>query len=344
MTKGPRAVRLRRTRSKRRAVLNLWFLRKRQRSIPLSAASALAPSEAEGSPRDSSECVLRQPAVEGTPAQPDKPRQRIIEGFSSEGLIARRLALFRALGRDEAPPQIELRGRRYRRATTLKHDSWAATAVYIDESGARVACKFNRVHPVLLVPMAWLGRGLARRERKVLQLMEGIEVFPRWSGPVLVNGMEALNAVSHDWIDGRTFSPQLPVEERFFPALRAAIGALHAHNIAYVDMSKWENILVGDDGRPRLIDFQVHFHWPHGGPLRWWLRQLQKSDLYYLHRHWMRARPEQFSPEERERWQRQPAIVRIGERLGRAWRATRILALRLFGVRGDPRRQGVRSS
>jgi hypothetical protein len=205
-------------------------------------------------------------------------------------------------------------------------------------NGQRVACKFNRVHRLLLLPMAWLGRRLAQREQRVLQLMQGKPGFPNWPGPVRVDGQVWPNAIAHGWIEGQTFRPWLRVDDQFFPRLEGMIAALHAHGIAYVDMSKWENILVGDDGLPYLLDYQVHVRLPRWGPLGWLLRRIQKADLYYLHRHWLRARPDQFSPGERDRWTRASMLIRLVERLGAPWRALRKSVLRLFGVHGDPRR------
>src|SRR5579864_5255993 len=106
-----------------------------------------------------------------------KPK-RSAHNLSSEGLIGGRPKLFRALGAEDPPAAIELEQRSHRRVAILKHDSWAATAVYADERGHRVACKFNRVNRLLLFPMAWLGRRLARREENVLRLMQGRLGFP----------------------------------------------------------------------------------------------------------------------------------------------------------------------
>jgi hypothetical protein len=150
---------------------------------------------------------------------------------------------------------------------------------------------------------------------------------------VLAGGRVLPNAVAHDWIDGQTFAPGVHVDERFFPRLRAMVAELHSRDLAYVDLSKWENILVGDDGRPYLIDYQIHFHLPPRWPLRWWLRWLQAADLYYLHRHWSRARPEQLPAEKGALWKRQPGIVWIAETLGVGCRTLRRLLLRLLGVR-----------
>ena len=101
-------------------------------------------------------------------------------------------------------------------------------------------------------------------------------------------------------------------------------------------MSKWANILIGDDGLPYLIDYQIHFWLPRNLPLRW----AQAADLYYFHRHWLRCRPDQIPPDDHKAWSRQSMHVWIAERIGPALRRARLLVLRLHGVRGDPRKPG----
>jgi hypothetical protein len=198
----------------------------------------------------------------------------------------------------------------------LKHDSWAATAVYQDATGRRVVCKFHRVSPLFVFPMGWLGRCLARREQRALRLMAESPGFPEWAGRIRLRGRVLAHAVSHRWIDGETFKPWLRVNSRFFPRLQAMLAALHARDIAYVDMSKWENILVGDDGNPYLLDYQAHFALRRRQSLRGLLSLLQAADWYYLHRHWLRCRPDQVDSDARERWARQPLHVWLVETLG----------------------------
>lgn len=265
--------------------------------------------------------------------------RRSHDNLSSEGAIPRRPPLFRALGKEDPPPLIHIHDDGYRLIALLKHDSWAATARYESESGHQIACKFNRVSPLpLRVPAAWIGKFLARREKKVFRLMGDQAGFPKWSGPVMVKGQELPNAVAHDWIDGDPFHPAMSVGGAFFPSLRNMLKALHAHDIAYIDMSKWGNILVGRDGHPYLIDYQIHFrpapHWPLG----WLLGLGQTADLYYFHRHWLRCRPDQISTDDRQAWSRQPWPVWIAEKAGPAFRRLRLFILGLHRVRGDPRR------
>lgn len=264
------------------------------------------------------------------------------DNLSSEKIGPRRPQAFRALGAEDPPLEISAGSRDFELVEVLKHDSWAATAVYRDAAGARIVCKFNRSSPLPPgLPAGWLGRWLAQREARVFREMAGVAGFPRWTGPVAVEGREWLNAVAHDWIPGRPFQPCLEVNDTFFPKLAAMLTAFHARGLAYVDMSKWGNIIVGDDDEPYLLDYQIHFAAGPGRLSRWVLRQSQAGDTFYLRRHWRRCRPDQVPSAEAEAWSREPPHIWFAERVGPFFRGIRLGILRLSGVRGDPRKHSA---
>lgn len=263
--------------------------------------------------------------------------------FSSESLTARRPDIFRALGPAEAPPRINVGGADFGLVECLKHDSWAATALYADAAGRRLACKFNRSHALPGgLPARRLGIWLAEREASVLREMSSQTGFPRWAGAVTAEGQSLANAVAHWWIEGRPFRPDLAVNDDFFPQLSRMLSAFHATGRAYVDMSKWGNILVGDDGAPSLLDYQIHFRAPDSRASRWLLRQLQKGDWFYLRRHWRRCRPDQYAGQAARSWSSEPPHIWVAERVGFFFRGLRIAILRWHGVKGDPRRHDER--
>lgn len=229
-----------------------------------------------------------------------------------------RPAIFRALGNSEPPPEIQIGGRTYLHVKTFKHDSWAATALYAGEAG-RVVCKFNRRQRIGLLPTAWLGRWLARRERACLLRLNDVPNVPRWSGEVYADGRRQRNAVAHEFISGATLRTASHVGPDFAKQLTALLCEVHARGMAYVDLHKRENILVGDDGRPYLIDFQISFalphRWPGNGLLpRLLLKLLQQSDTYHLQKHlcFLRRRFGDASPAPRRpwwiRWHRRVAV------------------------------------
>jgi hypothetical protein len=205
--------------------------------------------------------------------------------------------LFRALGHSEPPVRLVIQGQIYYFAHLYKHDSWAATARYVGPSGA-VVCKFNRTQPIFGLPMAWLGRLLARREAEFLQRMDDLSGIPKYSGRVEVDGCPCLHAAAHDFVAGEPLGTHRRVSNLFFPALRALLAAMHFRGMAYVDLHKCENVLVGRDGMPYLIDFQVCFglwsrRWAQAKWAQSILRALQEADLYHLAKHISRFRPDQ---------------------------------------------------
>jgi hypothetical protein len=208
-----------------------------------------------------------------------------------------RPALFRALGRHEPPAEIEVAGQLCRRIEIFKHDSWAATARY-QGPGLDLVCKFNRVQSILGLPMQWLGRRLAEREARALRRLADVVGIPAELGPVSVQGRRLPNAVAHAFIAGRPFGVHDRPADDFFPRLRAILDAVHHGDIAYVDLHKRENIVVGEDGGPHLVDFQVCFGlWRPGAQrnslLRSLLRAFQRADHYHLAKHIRLHRPDQ---------------------------------------------------
>jgi hypothetical protein len=210
-----------------------------------------------------------------------------------------RPAFLRALGRHEPPAVVTIDGCEYRRIEVFKHDSWAATAHYRGPDGD-VVCKFNRVQSIFGLPMTWLGRRLAKREALALRRLSGLPGIPAACGPVSAGGRRLENAVAHAYVPGHPLGSRDCPGDEFFPELRNLLDAVHRHGVAYVDLHKRENVLVGDDGRPYLLDFQVCFGlwFPRSAKnplLRLALRALQGADRYHFAKHVKHHRPDQLT-------------------------------------------------
>lgn len=200
-------------------------------------------------------------------------------------------AWLRALGRSSLPDQISLGGRGFRHLQTFKHDFFAATGLYEGPTG-RIILKLGRKAPVFGLPMRWVGRLLARHEGRLYRLVQGIDGVPAYLGDWGETG------IVHEFVEGRPLPRDADVDDDFFPRLAAILTRIHARGAAYVDLEKRENILLGDDGRPHLIDFQISWYLPanRGGelyPMGLFRRMLQASDRYHLMKHWRRLRPDQ---------------------------------------------------
>ncbi len=215
----------------------------------------------------------------------------------------------RALGRKEVPDEIRVDGDHFKLQKVFKHDSWAATALY--ESGdRRIVCKFNRTQHCFGIPMRWLGRRLARREAAHYRRLADVPNVPALCGKVHINGRVADHAVAHEYVEGRPLGSNEIVPESFDRELESLFRIVHQRGLAYVDFHKRENIIVGEDGKPYLIDFQVS--WMARDPAhrsnrlnRWLLNHLQAMDRYHLemHRaHHRRLRNESVPEPERPAW------------------------------------------
>lgn len=196
-----------------------------------------------------------------------------------------RPAVLRALGSDDPPTAVEIENVVCVLKAVFKHDFWAATALYEGPIGA-VVCKFHRSRRVGIVPMGWLGRWMAARERWFLSRFHDVAGVP---GPVLrvtLNGRPVANAVARPYVPGHPIGRAERLPRAFFTRLEHLLRQIHLRNAAYVDLNKRENVLVADDGQPYLFDFQISFavRRSHGSldPLMWLLRLLQRSDLYHL--------------------------------------------------------------
>ncbi len=243
----------------------------------------------------------------------------------------------RALGKADPPLGIELDGYPYRRIDIFKHDSWAATALYEGERG-KVVAKFNRRQSIFGLPMHWLGRLLAAREARILQLLADLPNVPRCSGQITISGAAQPHAVAHDYVEGRPFERGERVDDNFFSRLQQLVEDIHHRDLAYVDLSKRENIIVGDDGQPYLVDFQISFFlpdwWPgNSWPMRKLLQLAQGVDDYLVLKHFHNSRPDLLTAEQQAIVKHPPWLIRTLRSVGDPIRSLRRWFLVLLGVR-----------
>ncbi len=220
-----------------------------------------------------------------------------------------------ALPGAQLPARVEHGGVVYLLQHTYKHDFFAGTGRY--RGGDRdVVIKFNRVNDACGLPLDWIGRFLARREAELYQLTSDLPGVPEWLGRVGATG------VMHAYVPGRPLGRDDAVADAFFPQLDALLDAMHARSIAYVDLNKRQNVLLGDDGRPYLIDFQISLHLPRRGwrrlaPVQWMLRRFQLADRYHLLKHKRRLRPDQLAEGERVVVERLSIWIRLHRLIAR---------------------------
>jgi hypothetical protein len=225
-------------------------------------------------------------------------------------------ASLRALGDDEMPSRLVADGDEYVHCETLKHTFFSATGIY-DGPRGKAVFKFGRSIGLLGIPLRWIGRWLTRRELRIYRMVDDLHGVPRCLGASGEFGF------GHEFVEGHPMRRRERTGAAFFDELQQLLDEVHRRQIAYVDLSKPENILVGDDGRPHLIDFGIAWSWPEReerrGPKRWIpnrlgrfvLDELQTADRFHLIKHWMRASPETLTEEQRALIERRSGWIRF---------------------------------
>lgn len=220
-----------------------------------------------------------------------------------------------AMGRQNAPETLTVAGRTYRFYKLFKHDFFALTAMYLDETPPATdelkgetptyaVLKIQRTYHLFGFPMQWLGRIVANHEIGIFEKLQGVAGVPAFLGRYGRTGF------LHAFVPGEPLTPQHPFTPKFFDDLHQLFTDIHARGIAYVDSNKRENILFGDDGKPWLIDFQISFR-SRSFLSRWFLKHMQAEDWYHYYKHKTRLMPQHCTPEEIARAERQSWLIKL---------------------------------
>lgn len=240
----------------------------------------------------------------------------------------------KALGSRPQPETVEVGGRVFALERTFKNDFFAVTAVY-QCGDERIVVKINRTARLIGLPLSFVGRFLAGREAEVLAALEDVAGVPRLLARLGPTG------VAREFISGEPLSRGMRVGDSFHAELRALILEMHERGMAYVDLEKCENVLVGDDGKPYLFDFQISWflrraHLANMPPMGMIRRFLQRGDLYHLAKLQRRTRPDQMTEQQIADSYRRPWYVRLHRHITYPFTVVR----RWILDRIDPRRGG----
>lgn len=235
-----------------------------------------------------------------TPAKPSKPRH---------------LWLY-ALPGGTLPTAVDCDGRRFERVATFKHDFFAATGLYRGPDAALAVLKVGRTNTLWGLPVTWLGRWLRDHECRLYAELQDLPGVPRLIGRVGPTGF------LHAFVPGHPLARREAVSDTFFAELRTLLDAIHSRDIAYVDLNKRQNVLVGDDSRPYLIDFQISLGgvsepWRRLPPMQWLLARFQRADDYHFLKHKRRLRPDQLTDAERHAVARLSIWIRLHRLIAR---------------------------
>lgn len=179
-----------------------------------------------------------------------------------------------------------------------------------------------------------LGRAAKRsviREHRVYERLEGIRGIPRSFG--LIGG----NCLALEHIQGpslRAYEARMADREKFFALLLETIDAMHAAGVAHGDLKRKDNIIVGPDEEPYVIDFGIACVRDGGKLNRLWFAWVSQMDYNAWTKLKYGRNRENMSPEDAERykplllercarWIRVPWQKITMRRLRQAWRKRR---------------------
>ena len=179
--------------------------------------------------------------------------------------------------------------------------------VYRVEIDDRVyaAKDYRRCHPLVRLT---IGRWSLRREERAYRALDGLPGIPRCAGRldplVLVTRLVEGTSLS-DWGAGR------PLPENFFARLKELLDGVHSRGVVQGDLHH-RDVLVGDDGRPWLVDFSTSLI---GGPRGGLWRLLARLDRRSVLKLQERFLPGTLTAQEEREMREPPRIYRWARRL-----------------------------
>jgi hypothetical protein len=245
---------------------------------------------------------------------------------------------FYACGDAGLPPCIDYRGGRYTLRKTLKHDFVAATGLYENvvpdtELPRRLVCKINRRTHFCLIPLGLIGRFVARSEIRNLRRCRGMRGVP--------NVLARLDAHTYvyPYIEGRSLSEGPALPAGFFDDLLGVTRQIHARNLVHFDLNKPGNILLGDDGRAYVLDFQISAHIGARFLLSKRLsarlrRHLQTYDIYHVYKHKRRFQPQLLTEAEERLSRNHSLLLTLQRAVAWAYKRIRRPCLRYLHLKG----------
>lgn len=145
-----------------------------------------------------------------------------------------------------------------------------------------------------------LGRLFIRREERIYQRLDGMPFVPRYLGRLDKDAiiLERIEATPIQRFRGDEIDPA------FFDQLQECVAALHERGVVHMDLRHRSNLLVGMDGKPKIIDFEAAVYVGTNFLARWLLVPLLAPvDRSAVTKYRMRYRQKVSLPEaRRHRW------------------------------------------
>lgn len=224
-----------------------------------------------------------------------------------------------ACGRKGLPQNIFVRDCAYQLQKALKHDFFAATALYQlapvaqttqYNAPSKIILKISRQEHFIGMPLHWLGQMLCDHEISILNRLKHLNCVPH------LLSRYGLSGFTYEYIEGSTLDSVTAIPDDFFEKFFGMLRQIHKTNVAYVDMNKRSNVIVAPDGSPNLIDFQISLYigkyallFPRLSFL--FRRFLQRADVYHLLKHKRRLCPHLLTPTEQVLSQCNNSMLRL---------------------------------
>lgn len=221
------------------------------------------------------------------------------------------------------PEKTIINGETYTYEKILKDDFFSVNVLYKNDKGRRFVLKlsdFRFLFGILFRPFAAM---MSSHEYKIYKMIADIEGVPEL-GPRL-----GWRGYFHEYIEGKTLhelkeSPEV-LPENFFNELLDIVNQVHKRRILYVDMNKKGNVIMSENGKPFLIDFQISQYfkkrrWILGRLIDNVFNRLIKEDIYHVYKHKKRYQKHLMTEEELKRAVRSDLIKSYDRFIGKWYR------------------------
>jgi RIO-like serine/threonine protein kinase len=187
-----------------------------------------------------------------------------------------------------------------RQCGILRQSSSTSPVIWIlEEDGVRAIVKDFCLNGFLFRNI--IGRFLVWREKKAYERLKGV-----MGVPTLYRVIEGLALVIEE-IPGKNIESMETVANlpnTFFEDLRILVEAIHERGLAHCDLKRAPNIILGDDGKPYILDWAASISKKEFGcfPLSLIYERFIQDDLNAIIKIRLKHHPEEVSPEEKNRY------------------------------------------
>jgi len=187
-----------------------------------------------------------------------------------------------------------------RQCGILRQPSSTSPVIWIlEQDGVRAIVKDFSLNGFLFRNI--IGRFLVWREKKAYERLKGV-----MGVPTFYRVIEGLALVIEE-IPGKNIESMETVvnlPNTFFEDLQVLVEAIHERGLAHCDLKRAPNIILGDDGKPYILDWAASISNKEFGffPLSLIYERFIHDDLNAIIKIRLKHHPEEVSPEEKNRY------------------------------------------